>query len=281
MKSLKVSGKTVEEATRKALEQLNVSREEVEVTVVKEGKRGVLGLGAEEAVVKVQLLAAAPEKAEKPAKAEKPKKAEKPAKPKKPEKAEKPKKGKEPEKPEEAEELEEPERPEKPKKLEKPEVAGDLAGMAASVLETLLTHLELKAQVAAEMKPPLGGEGAQVIALNVKGDDLGILIGRRGQTLAALQHIVRLIVAHQAKARVPIMIDVEGYKQRRYDALQALARRVADEVKSRGRPFALEPMPAYERRIIHLTLADSPDVTTESTGEGEVRKVVIVPRKKR
>jgi len=250
----------------------------VEVTVVKEGKRGVLGLGAEEAVVKVQLLAAAPEKPEKPEKAEKPqkpKKAEKPAKPKKPEKAEKPKKAKEPEKPEEVEEREKPEKP------EKPEVAGDLAGMAASVLETLLTQLELKAQVAAEMKPPLGGEGAQVIALNVKGDDLGILIGRRGQTLAALQHIVRLIVAHQAKARVPIMIDVEGYKQRRYDALQALARRVADEVKSRGRPFALEPMPAYERRIIHLTLADSPDVTTESTGEGEVRKVVIVPRKQR
>ena len=250
----------------------------MEVTVVKEGKRGVLGLGAEEAVVKVQLLAAAPEKPEKPEKAEKPqkpKKAEKPAKPKKPEKAEKPKKAKEPEKPEEVEEREKPEKP------EKPEVAGDLAGMAASVLETLLTQLELKAQVAAEMKPPLGGEGAQVIALNVKGDDLGILIGRRGQTLAALQHIVRLIVAHQAKARVPIMIDVEGYKQRRYDALQALARRVADEVKSRGRPFALEPMPAYERRIIHLTLADSPDVTTESTGEGEVRKVVIVPRKQR
>jgi spoIIIJ-associated protein len=278
MKSLKVSGKTVEEATQKALEQLGVSREEVEVTVVKEGKRGVLGLGAEEAVVKVQLLAAAPEKAEKAQKPPKPKKAEKPAKPKKPEKAGKPKKAKETEK---AEELEEPEKPEKPKKLEKPEVAGDLAGMAASVLETLLTHLELKAQVAAEMKPPLGGEGVQVIALNVKGDDLGILIGRRGQTLAALQHIVRLIVAHEAKARVPIMIDVEGYKQRRYDALQALARRVADEVKSRGRPFALEPMPAYERRIIHLTLADSPDVTTESTGEGEVRKVVIVPKKKR
>jgi spoIIIJ-associated protein len=268
----------VEEATQKALEQLGVSREEVEVTVVKEGKRGVLGLGAEEAVVKVQLLAAAPEKAEKAQKPPKPKKAEKPAKPKKPEKAGKPKKAKETEK---AEELEEPEKPEKPKKLEKPEVAGDLAGMAASVLETLLTHLELKAQVAAEMKPPLGGEGVQVIALNVKGDDLGILIGRRGQTLAALQHIVRLIVAHEAKARVPIMIDVEGYKQRRYDALQALARRVADEVKSRGRPFALEPMPAYERRIIHLTLADSPDVTTESTGEGEVRKVVIVPKKKR
>jgi spoIIIJ-associated protein len=226
----------------------------VEVTVVKEGRRGILGLGAEEAKILVRPLATVPEK---------PEKAEKPEKPEKPEKAKKP------------------EKPEKPEKLEEAEEEGDVALMAASVLETLLARLELEASVVAETKPPLGGEGAPVVILNVKGDDLGILIGRRGQTLAALQHIVRLIVAHQAKARVPIMIDVEGYKQRRYDALQALARRVAEEVKARGRPFALEPMPAYERRIIHLTLADNPDVTTESTGEGEVRKVVITPKKQR
>ncbi len=194
-----------------------------------------------------------------------------PEKPKKPEKAEKPKKPKKPEKAEKAE---------KPKE---PEEGGKIDEAAVSVLEDLLARLGLEAQVVSEIKPPLGGgAGApDVITLNVKGDDLGILIGRRGQTLAALQHVVRLIVANRAKARVPIVIDVEGYKQRRYDALQALARRVAEQVKERGRPFALEPMPAYERRIIHLTLADNPDVTTESTGDGEVRKVVIVPRKQR
>jgi len=247
MKSLEVSGKTVEEATKKALEQLGVSREEVEVTVVKEGKRGVLGLGAEEAKVIVKLLAAAPK--------EKAKKAE--AAPE--EKVKKPKKA---------------------EKAEEPEEKGDLAEAAASVLETLIERLGLEASVVSEMKPPVaGGEDAPpVVTLNVKGDDLGILIGRRGQTLASLQHIVRLIIANQAKARVPIVIDVEGYKQRRYDALQALARRVAEQVKDRGKPFALEPMPAYERRIIHLTLSDNPDVTTESSGEGEGRKVVIVPR---
>lgn len=222
----------------------------MEVTVVKEGKRGVLGLGAEEAKVIVKLLAAAPK--------EKAKKAE--AAPE--EKVKKPKK---------AEKAEEP---------EKPEEKGDLAEAAASVLETLIERLGLEASVVSEMKPPVaGGEDAPpVVTLNVKGDDLGILIGRRGQTLASLQHIVRLIIANQAKARVPIVIDVEGYKQRRYDALQALARRVAEQVKDRGKPFALEPMPAYERRIIHLTLSDNPDVTTESSGEGEGRKVVIVPR---
>jgi len=234
MESLEVSGKTVEEATQKALEQLGVSREEVEVTVVKEGRRGILGLGAEEAKILVRPLAAMPKK------------------------------------------------PKKPKKPEKPEEGGDVAEAAAGVLETLLARLELVASVVPETKPPLGGGDAPpVISLNVKGDDLGILIGRRGQTLASLQHIVRLIVAHKVKARVPIVIDVEGYKQRRYDALQALALRVAEQVKAKKRPFALEPMPAYERRIIHLTLAGNPDVTTESTGEGETRKVVIVPRKQR
>jgi spoIIIJ-associated protein len=303
MKSLEVSGKNVEEATRKALEKLGVSRKEVEVTVVKEGRRGVLGLGAEEAVVRVRLLEAVPEKPEKPEKAEKaekPKKTEKPKKPEKAKKAEKPKKAEKAEKPkkpekekpekvEEPEKLEKPEKPEeaeKPEELEKPgepEERGELDKAAVSVLEDLLARLELEAQVISEMKPPLGGgAGApDVITLNVKGNDLGILIGRRGQTLAALQHIVRLIVANKAKARVPIVIDVEGYKQRRYEALQALARRMAEQVKTRGRPFALEPMPAYERRIIHLTLADDPEVATESTGDGEVRKVVIVPKKQR
>lgn len=241
----------------------------------------------------MRLLAAAPEKAEKPEEAkkakkpEKAKKAEKPKKPEKPKKDEKPKKAKKPEKPEKPEEAEKPEEPkeaEEPEKVEKPrepEEKGELDKAAVSVLEDLLGRLGLEAQIVSEIKPPLGGgEGApDVITLNVKGDDLGILIGRRGQTLAALQHIVRLIIANWAKARVPIVIDVEGYKQRRYEALQALARRMAEQVKTRGRPFALEPMPAYERRIIHLTLADDPDVTTESTGDGEVRKVVIVPKK--
>jgi len=244
----------------------------VEVTVVKEGKRGVLGLGAEEAKVIVKpLSAAAKEKVEKAEAApeKKPKKAEKAKKAKKPKKAEEPEKPEEPEEPEE-----------KAEAAAMPEEGGDVAEAAAGVLEALIERLGLEASVSSEMKPPVaGGEDApHVVTLNVKGDDLGILIGRRGQTLASLQHIVRLIVANRAKARVPIVIDVEGYKQRRYDALQALARRVAEQVKDRGKPFALEPMPAYERRIIHLTLSDNPDVTTESAGEGEGRKVVIVPR---
>jgi spoIIIJ-associated protein len=210
----------VEEAIQKALEQLNVSRKEVEVTVVKEGRSGILGLGAEEAVVRVRSL------------------------------------------------------------VMEPEERSEVAEVAKEALESLLVRLGVEASVSLEEKPPFeqGTEASEVITINVTGDDLGILIGRRGQTLAALQHIVRLIVAHQMKARVPIVIDVEGYKQRRYSALQALAWRMAEQVKERKKPFALEPMPAYERRIIHLALVDDPDVTTESTGVGEVRKVVIMPK---
>jgi spoIIIJ-associated protein len=150
--------------------------------------------------------------------------------------------------------------------------------IAKEVLETLLSRMGVTAVVECQTKPPAGEGSGEVITLDVSGDDLGILIGRRGQTLSALQYVVRLILAHQTQARVPIVIDVEGYKQRRYEALQALAQRMAEQVKSRGRPFTLEPMLAYERRIIHLTLADDPDVTTESVGEGETRKVVIMPR---
>jgi spoIIIJ-associated protein len=117
------------------------------------------------------------------------------------------------------------------------------------------------------------------ITFDVEGEDLGILIGRRGQTLVCLQYIVRLMVGHRMKTLAPtIVIDVNGYKQHRYQSLQALARRMAEQVEASGEPFTLEPMPAYERRIIHLALAEHPGVTTRSTGFGEARKVVILPR---
>ena len=117
------------------------------------------------------------------------------------------------------------------------------------------------------------------IGLNIEGEDLGILIGRRGQTMTSLQHIVRLILSNLEKLQMPIVIDVEGYKERRCEGLRALANRLADQVRARRSPFTMEPMSAFERRIIHLTLADHPDVMTESTGTGEGRKVVIKPRK--
>ena len=151
---------------------------------------------------------------------------------------------------------------------------------ARSVVETILACLEVEASVVPQPSPLAegGDEATAPIVFDIKGDDLGILIGRRGQTLSCLQYIVRLIVANQTKSWLPITIDVEEYRQRRDKSLQALAERIAEQVKTRNVPFTLRPMPAYERRIIHLALADHPDVTTESIGAGEARRVVISSR---
>lgn len=145
----------------------------------------------------------------------------------------------------------------------------DIVGVAIEVLENLLRLMELTGAIKAS-------SGEIPIALDIEGDDLGILIGRRGQTLACLQYIVRLIVAGRLKAWLPLSIDICGYKKRRRDSLQKLALRLAEQVKLRHRAMTLEPMPADERRIIHLALANHPDVVTHSVGEGEGRKVVIL-----
>jgi spoIIIJ-associated protein len=222
MKNLEISARTVDEAIQQALEQLNLTLDEVKVTVLKEGRGGVLGLGAEDAKIRVEPLAPLPGQ------------------------------------------------------------GIDIVETAKQVLEQLLDLMEVDGSVVPQSAPSEEAqkEATSPINFDISGEDLGILIGRRGHTLACLQYIARLIVGHQTEAWVPIVIDVEGYKQRRYGALQNLAHRMAEQVKERQTPFTLEPMPAYERRIIHLTLADNPDVTTESIGQGESRKVVILPRKR-
>jgi spoIIIJ-associated protein len=150
------------------------------------------------------------------------------------------------------------------------------------VLEKLLELMDLPASVTLSEEFTTDDEGGNLssLGLNIEGEDLGILIGRRGQTMTSLQQMVRLIMAHQAQVKIPIVIDVEGYKQRRCEGLRALAERLAEQVKARRVPFTMEPMPAFERRVVHLALANSPYVTTESTGVGEGRKVVISPKKR-
>ncbi len=164
--------------------------------------------------------------------------------------------------------------------MEMPEKQDDIFGVAKDILEKLLELMDIPASVT--LSHEFTGEDEEgvtsSVGLNIEGEDLGILIGRRGQTMASLQHIVRLIMAHQMQVRIPIVIDVEGYKRRRCEGLRALANRLAEQVKAKNMPFAMEPMSAFERRVIHLALADHPDVTTESTGVGETRKVVISPK---
>jgi spoIIIJ-associated protein len=147
----------------------------------------------------------------------------------------------------------------------------DVVKVVTEILETLLDLLEVtgKVELLSDEIP---------LALNIEGDDLGILIGRRGQTLASLEYITKLMVAGRLKAWLPLRVDVGGYKKRRRESLQKLALYLAEQVKSRRRAITMEPMPADERRIVHLTLADNPDVTTHSIGEGDSRKVVILLR---
>jgi len=214
MNELEVSGKTVNEAIQIALEKLGVSEDKVEVTVLKKGRSGVLGMGVEEAKIKVRLKPAAGEKA-------------------------------------------------------------DAVEVAKEVLETLVKLMKITAEVSVLQ----ANTGELPVTLNIEGEDLGVLIGRRGQALASLQHVVRLIVAEKLKVWVPINVDIAGYKKRRYESLQNLALRLAEQVKRNRRLIMLEPMPADERRIIHLTLADHPDVTTQSMDEGDMRKVAILLKK--
>jgi spoIIIJ-associated protein len=214
MKELEISGKTVDEAIQVALEQLGLSEDQVEVVVLKKGRSGVLGMGAEEARIKVKPLLVPGEKA-------------------------------------------------------------DVVKVAKEVMEALIKFMRITADVSATQS----ATGELPVTLEIEGDDLGVLIGRRGQTLTSLQYIVRLIVAEKLKMWVPINVDVAGYKKRRYESLQNLALRLAEQVKRNRRLIMLEPMPADERRIIHLTLADHPDITTQSMGEGEMRKVAILLKK--
>lgn len=214
MKELEVSAKTVDEAIHVALEQLGLSEDQVEVIVLKKGRSGVLGMGAEEAKIKVKPLPLPGEKT-------------------------------------------------------------DVVKVANEVMEALIKFMRIAANISATQS----ATGELPVTLNIEGDDLGVLIGRRGQALASLQYIVRLIVAEKLKVWVPINVDVAGYKKRRYESLQNLALRLAEQVKRNRRLITLEPMPADERRIIHLALADHPDVTTQSMGEGEMRKVAILLKK--
>ncbi len=222
MENLEISAKTVEEATKKALTHLNVGLDEVEITVLNEGRGGILGLGAEDARISVRLL--------------------------------KPEKGNENE-----------------------EVAE-----ATSVLKKILSLLGVNASVEIASSSLTHEDGEEVpVVLNIVGEDAGGLIGRRGQTLDSLQYLVRLITSKQSRPKTPVMIDIQGYKQRHYEDLRTMALNVASQVKANKSSIRLEPMSPFERRIVHMALADDPEVATESIGEGEMRKVVVYPKSRK
>jgi predicted RNA-binding protein Jag len=146
---------------------------------------------------------------------------------------------------------------------------------AQQVVAELMSLMQVRADVHASWGPE--DEGSRPIMLDVRGEDLGVLIGRKGETLAALQYITRLILSKQVGAGVDVVVDVEGTKRRREEQLRRVARRMAEQALQRKRTMTLEAMPPNERRIIHLELRDFEGVTTESVGDGTQRKVTIIP----
>lgn len=154
---------------------------------------------------------------------------------------------------------------------------GDAISDAQALLEGLLKAMDMPD---ATVERRLMQEGSEEsVILNIAGDDLGALIGRHGEALSSLQYILNLMLGRKGHEGTPVMVDVGGYRQRRYESLRAMALRLADRVRATGRPVELRPMPARERRVIHLALADFKGVTTQSVGEGVDRRIAIAPRR--
>ncbi len=237
--AVEATGASVDEAIAAGLARLEVDRDVVKVQVLDEGSRGVFGLRSREARVRLTpKLKVAP----RPAPAI-------------------------------------PAEPAEPDVVELATVERDEDELAQGVLLELLALLGMeRAQVDVRRAEPAEGEGDPPLVLDVRGQGTDVLIGYRGETLAALQRITRLIVGREVAGRVRLVVDVEGFKARREKSLSRLALRMADQAVRTNRTVKLEPMPPNERRIIHITLRDHAQVTTERVGEGNRRKVTIIPR---
>ena len=300
VESIEASGKSVDEAILQALSRLGKRRDEVDVTVLQEPSRGTFGIGSKDARVRVTVRPATvgavitPEMADAilgpdetfPEEELYVEDEEGELGDEEEEFMDEDEKDNE----EEFDEEEEPSpflstpfiSPGLPSELDLGDVSvaeGEMqevetptredVEITVDVLQHILRHMNIPATVQVRSTNPL--------TLNIHGihENLGLLIGRRGETLAALQLLVSLIVGHRTKHRMRIIIDAENYRQRREENLRSLALRVAQQVRNYRRSIALEAMPPHERRIVHIALSDSKDISTESIGEGEARRVVI------
>ena len=264
-----VTGKTEEEAINRALEQLKLDRDDVSVEILERAKAGFLGLGSCPAKVRVSYgedeepAAPAQPKAEK-VREDKPK-AEKPRAEKKP--AEKPQRREEPVKPMKRE---------APKTEEVPFVPVDLGEEVnddrAQEIKKFLSGLLQQMEVTAEVKVYLPEKGRYKVIL--EGQGLGAIIGRRGETLDAIQQLTSYSV-NRTGSRVRVQLDAENYRAKREQSLERLANKVAGKVVKYRRSVTLEPMNAYERHVIHTALQEVPGVTTYSTGVDPNRRVIV------
>lgn len=264
IKYIDVSGKTEEEAIARALEQLAMDRDEVSVEIVARAKAGFLGLGGTPATVRVSYDDGMPEPKEEPKAEEKPQSAKKPVifQPEILQKKEAPAKEKS-------------ERREKPEPVkESVDLGEEVHDEKSEQVRTFLTGLLEHMDAAADVKVYEAEKGRYKVILD--GDKLGALIGRRGETLDAIQQLTNYAINHGSERnRARVQIDAENYREKREQSLERLAQKVAGKVTKYRRNVTLEPMNAYERHVIHTALQDTPFVTTFSIGTEPNRRVVV------
>lgn len=296
MESIEVSAKTVEDAILEAAIQLGTTRDKVDYEVVTPGSPGFLGIGSKKAVIRARqktdeeieaalkadqemekILDRVKEKSEKPVTPaeKKEEKKERPGKKEKPQ-AEKPKKAPVKEavqaekKPEPVKE-EKPEAPKKAAKEEKTEPARPVnTDEVKDFLEKVFAAMDMKVQITITQKPE-----EHEVSIDLEGDDMGVLIGKRGQTLDSLQYLTSLVVNKGSDDYIRVKVDTENYRERRRATLENLARNIAQKVKRTRKPVSLEPMNPYERRVIHSALQNDKFVCTHSEGEEPYRHVVV------
>jgi spoIIIJ-associated protein len=298
VESIEASGKSVDEAILQALSRLGKRRDEVDVTVLQEPSRGAFGIGSKDARVRVTVRPAnvgaiiTPEMADAILGPDETiPEEELYVEDEEGELGDEDEAFMDEDEKEEGFDVEEEPAPFLSSPTISPELASELGlgdvsvtegelqevetptredvEITVDVLQHILRYMNIPATVQVRSTNPL--------TLNIHGihENLGLLIGRRGETLAALQLLVSLIVGHRTKHRMRIIIDAENYRQRREENLRSLALRVAQQVRNYRRSIALEAMPPHERRIVHIALSDSKDISTESIGEGDARRVVI------
>ncbi len=258
--TLEVIAPTVEEAISKGVSELGVSEDAVDVEILDTGSRGLLGIGTRQARIRLLVKANHPQETKPDATQDT-----------------------------SISELEVQDPDDEPEtvddSLEAPaddEVSTTSSDditlyVARETVVELLEKMKVRATVRSYYGEPEDIRDRVPVCVDILGEDLSILIGRQAETLNALQYISSLIVGKELGHSIPLVIDVEGYRKRRTQQLKYLARRMADQAVKSGRRQVLEPMPANERRIIHIELRDNPDVTTESIGEEPRRKVTINP----
>lgn len=272
--SIRVSAKTVDDAITEALIQLGVTSDRLEYEVIEKGSAGFLGIGMKQAVIEARRKPEPKEeKVEEPV-VEEPVKAE----PKKvetvqPQKAAAEKKADEPQKAafEKAVEKEVKEEVKKDTKLV------EVQPQTIEAVEDFLKNTMKAMDMEVELKTEIDQDGA--LCVDMSGEHMGILIGKRGQTLDSLQYLANRVANKHQEGYVRVKLDTENYRARREETLRHLAKNIAHKVKRNRRPVALEPMNPYERRIIHSALQSDPYVMTHSEGEEPFRKVVITLKK--